>query len=75
MPIDYLMLGQKVAYYRTQASLSQEELADMLNVERSYISKIEKGRAKPSPDILVGIFLKLSKLQLAAADVCRIYHL
>lgn len=55
MPIDYDLLGQRIAFYRTQVSLSQEKLAEVVHVSKQHISKIEQGRNRPSPDLLVDI--------------------
>lgn len=37
------LIGAKVAYYRTLRGLKQQELADLVNVSSSTISKIERG--------------------------------
>ena len=37
----YKMIGLKVAYYRKLRSLTQEQLADKLDVDTSYIGQIE----------------------------------
>ena len=37
------MIAELVKEARAKAQLTQEELADRLNVKRSYISKIERG--------------------------------
>ena len=37
---------------RKEHNLTQEELAEKLNVKNSVISKYEKGRARPSPEVL-----------------------
>ena len=55
MPIDYVLLGQRIAFYRAKASLSQEKLADKVHVNSQHISKIERGRSRPSPDLLVDL--------------------
>ncbi len=40
--------GEQVKLKRKQASLSQEELAEKLNIHRTYISFIERGQRNPS---------------------------
>ncbi len=37
----YKEIGQKIAYYRKQKGLTQEQLADMVSVSKSYLTKIE----------------------------------
>lgn len=46
------MLGDKIKALRKERKLNQQELADMLNVECSNISKWELGKNKPSIDVL-----------------------
>ncbi len=41
--IDYVSLGQKIAYYRKIAGLTQAGLAEIIGVTDGYISKIERG--------------------------------
>jgi transcriptional regulator with XRE-family HTH domain len=36
--------GQKVRYYRKKRNLSQEELAELANLHRTYIGQIETGK-------------------------------
>lgn len=60
MPIDYTLLGQRIAHYRSLASLSQEKLSEMIPINSHYLSNIETGRAKPSSDLLVDIAAALN---------------
>ena len=34
-------IGQRIAFYRKQRKLTQQELAEKANVSKSYLSKIE----------------------------------
>lgn len=36
--------GSKVYYYRTKKSLSQEKLAELANIHRTYIGQLERGK-------------------------------
>ena len=38
---NFVDLGLHIAYYRRQAGLTQQKLADMLGIGRSYLSRIE----------------------------------
>lgn len=57
-------LANKLAELRKQKGLSQEELADKLNVSRQTISKWERGEASPDTDNLV----ELAKLYEISLD-------
>lgn len=48
-------LATNVKKYRKLAELSQEELAFQCEIDRTYISKVERGVANPSLLILAGI--------------------
>lgn len=57
---DYrLKLGDKIRIVREQRGYSQEQLADMMDINRSTISKIENGKFSITLDYLVrfSIFL------------------
>lgn len=44
----YHELGEKIKFERLRQRISQEELADYLNLTRSSIINLEKGRHRPS---------------------------
>ena len=44
MPSILIQFGKKVAYYRKKKKLSQEKLAELANLHRTYIGQIESGR-------------------------------
>ena len=46
---------QKLKELRKSVNLKQQELAEILNLDASSISKNETGKAMPSPDILLKI--------------------
>lgn len=57
---DYrLKLGDKIRIVREQRGYSQEQLAELMNINRSTISKIENGKFSITVDYLVrfSIFL------------------
>ena len=47
------MIGLKVAYYRKLKGLTQEQLAERLNVSTVHLAKIETGKRGCSLDILI----------------------
>lgn len=55
MNIDYEAVGMKVRFYRLQAKMSQETLAEHADVSRVYVSGIERGEKPPSLDTIVGL--------------------
>lgn len=58
---DYrLKLGDKIRIVREQRGYSQEQLAELMNINRSTISKIENGKFSITVDYLVrfSIFLE-----------------
>ena len=54
-----LKLGDKIRFVREQRGYSQEQLAEMMNINRSTISKIENGKFSITVDYLIrfSIFL------------------
>ena len=54
-----LKLGDKIRIVRDQRGYSQEQLAELMNINRSTISKIENGKFSITVDYLVrfSIFL------------------
>ena len=48
-------IGMNIKLARIQTSMSQTELASRLNLEQSYISRIERGLVAASPERLYEI--------------------
>lgn len=42
----YREIGRKISYYRNKIGLSQQELADKINISKSYMSKIEAPKSE-----------------------------
>ena len=53
----YKKLGKRLTIERKRKKLSQEELAHLSGIDRTYLDRIEEGKANPS----VKILNKLSK--------------
>lgn len=52
---DFMELSEKIRLSRKKKAMSQEELANLLNVSRQAVQKWESGASKPEIDKLVQI--------------------
>lgn len=52
---NYRQLGLNINFYRKNKQLTQMQLADMVDVEYSHISRIELGKVGASIDLLFAI--------------------
>lgn len=70
-------LGKKIIEMRKNKNLSQEQLAEILNVSRQTISNWENGRFYPDIDALVKIskYFNISLDDLLASDSNILKHL
>lgn len=50
--MDYVELGKRVRINRKKSGLTQEKLAELVDVSTSYIGHIERGTRKLSVDML-----------------------
>lgn len=55
MPIDYPALGKRIAFFRNQSYLTQDDLADKLNMSRGFLARIETSSRHPSLETIVEI--------------------
>lgn len=55
MELDYDNIGKRIAKRRTQIKLKQNALAEIIEISNNYLSSIERGKEKPSLEILVKI--------------------
>ena len=51
----YKKLGLNIAYYRKDKGLTQEQLAESLNVDRTTISKLELAISSASLDVIFSL--------------------
>ena len=60
------LLGEHVRHFRKLRGISQEELALLADIDRTYISQIERGVGNPSILVLlrIGTVLKVSLAEL-----------
>jgi transcriptional regulator with XRE-family HTH domain len=59
--INYSILGARVAKRRNQLNMSQKQVAELLDCNESYISKLENGNANPSLKTLYRLAQGLGK--------------
>lgn len=52
--------GDKLKQIRTQRNWTQPQMAEVLNIEQSYLSKLENDKCLPSAEMFQGILHKLS---------------
>lgn len=55
MALDYKTLGKRIKFYRKQRHITQEQMAEQLDLSLSFISQIERGVTKMSLDTFVDI--------------------
>lgn len=55
MNIDYSLLGKRIKASRKKANITQEQLAESLEISTQYISQVERGVTKVSLDTLAQI--------------------
>ena len=56
-----LVLKNRLKEYRTEAKLSQQQLADMVGVSRNTISSIETGQFNPTAKLALILCIALDK--------------
>lgn len=66
MKIDYQLIGQRIANCRKNNKITQERLAEYLDVSIAFVSKIERGKTQLSLERLVQIchFLNITPGEL-----------
>lgn len=66
MKIDYQLIGQRIAGCRKSRKITQERLAEYMDVSIAFVSKIERGKTQLSLERLVQIchFLDISPGEL-----------
>lgn len=61
-----IQFGQLVRKYRKESNMSQEQLALLCNMDRSYLGRIERGEVNPT---LEKIYELADSLNLDAKDL------
>jgi transcriptional regulator with XRE-family HTH domain len=77
MQIDYLDIGQRIRAERTKQKISQEKLAEMVDVGTTHISHIETGNTIPSMKTFIAIInaLNLSSDELLRNHIQKAKHI
>lgn len=60
MNIDYKVIGNRIQTFRKKQKITQEALAEQINVSVGYISQIERGITKANLSMLAEICFALS---------------
>lgn len=55
MELNYTGIGRRIAKRRIQMGLKQNVLAERIGISNNYLSSIERGKEKPSLEIIVNI--------------------
>ena len=63
---DYRRLGLNIAYYRKARNLSQIKLAEMVDISRTHMSRIETADCAVSLDV---VFALCEALQVSSAQM------
>lgn len=59
MKLDYKIIGQRIKYSRNEKNITQNKLAELLDVSNVYISRIERGVSKVNLEMLYKISIIL----------------
>ena len=66
MSVNLIRLGERISRIRLEENLSQEQLAERVNLSREYINRIEASERSPSLQVLVDI---ANSLHVTADDL------
>ena len=64
-----MRIGDRLRELRLERGLTQQELADMSYINRSYVAQIEAGRKVPRPEVrvLIAAALDVEEAELTGA--------
>ena len=64
-----MRIGDRLRALRLERGLTQQDLADMSYIDRSYIAQIETGRKEPRPEVrvLIAAALDVEEAELTCA--------
>ena len=52
-------LAKKIKYRRVELAMSQQQLAHQAQIDRTYVSQLERGLANPSFSVLIALTISL----------------
>jgi len=55
MSVDYKLIGNRIKQKRSLSGITQEKMAELLQVSVGYVSQIERGITKPNLEMLSSI--------------------
>ena len=61
MKIDHVLLGERIKFWRQQRSLTQEKLAEMVELTPGFISFVETGKKQANLETLLKIIKAVCK--------------
>ena len=64
--IEYKKIADRIRYFRTQLDVTQEDLAERVEISPTHLGRIERGEKKPSLSLLIRI---ANALQLSVDDL------
>ncbi len=57
---DYIQIGLNIMRYRKEQGLTQEDLANMIDVTRNHLQRVETANSKPTVGLLLDISATLN---------------
>lgn len=66
------LVGKRIREYRQKHKMSQEGLAEIIEIDSKHLSNIELGKNMPNPQLLLKI---ASAFNIEIKDLFEIYHL
>ena len=64
----YILLGNNIKLRRKALNLTQQQLADKVNLSLNFVGKIEVAFSKPSLDTLIDI---ATALEISVSELCK----
>ena len=71
MEVDYKAIGQRIKIARIKKGVTQETVADLIDITPAHMSNVETGKTKVSLPTLIAIANVLQRI-LFDAIICRI---
>lgn len=64
--VDYEKMGVRISKFRSKKGLSQEQLGRLVVADYNHISRVEKGKRRPSLELIIQI---ANALEVSADDI------